>query len=55
MAFLFKGVFLPEGAAAIEVAGSFEMARVAMVLLVWTVLSALLAWGFFRWRRRGDG
>ena len=30
-------VFLPEGAAAIEVAGSFEMARVAMVLLVWTV------------------
>lgn len=48
-------VFLPEGAAAIEVAGSFEMARVAMVLLVWTMLSALLAWGFFRWRRRGDG
>ena len=48
-------VFLPEGAAAAEVAGSFEMERVAMVLLVWTVLSAMLAWGFFRWRRRGDG
>ena len=48
-------VFLPEGAGAGEVAGSFEMTRVAMVLLVWTLLSALLAWGFFRWRRRGDG
>jgi ABC-2 type transport system permease protein len=48
-------VFLPEGAAALEVVGSFEMPRVAMVLLVWTVLSAILAWGFFRWRRRGDG
>lgn len=48
-------VFLPEGAAALEVVGSFEMPRVAMVLLVWTALSAMLAWGFFRWRRRGDG
>jgi ABC-2 type transport system permease protein len=48
-------VFLPEGAGAGEVAGSFEMTRVAMVLLVWTLLSAMLAWGFFRWRRRGDG
>ncbi len=47
-------VFLPDGAAALEVAGSFEMTRVAMVLMVWTVLSAFLAWGFFRWRRRGD-
>lgn len=48
-------VFLPEEAAQIEVAASFEMPRVAMVLLVWTVLSAFLAWGFFRWRRRDDG
>jgi ABC-2 type transport system permease protein len=48
-------VFLPEGAEVLEVVGSFEMPRVAMVLLVWTVLSAMLAWGFFRWRRRGDG
>lgn len=48
-------VFLPESAAAAEVAGSFEMARVAMVLLVWTLLSAVLAGTFFRWRRRGDG
>lgn len=48
-------VFLPDGAAVLEVTGSYEMPRVAMVLMVWTVLSAVLAWGFFRWRRRGDG
>ena len=47
-------VFLPDEAGAVEIAGSFEMPRVAMVLMVWTVLSAFLAWGFFRWRRRGD-
>ena len=48
-------VFLPDSAAAIEVTGSFEMARVAMVLLVWTLLAAALAWAFFRWRGRDDG
>ena len=48
-------VFLPDGAEALEVVGSFEMARVAMVLLVWTALAAALAWAFFRWRGRDDG
>lgn len=48
-------VFLPEGAAALEVIGSYELARVAMVLLVWTLLSAVLAWRLFRWRARGSG
>lgn len=48
-------VFLPEGAAALEVIGSYELARVAMVLLVWTLLSAVLAWRLFRWRVRGSG
>jgi ABC-2 type transport system permease protein len=48
-------VFLPDEAAVLEVVGSFEMPRVAMVLLVWTLLSAVLAGTFFRWRRRGDG
>jgi len=48
-------VFLPEGAAALEVIGSYELARVAMVLLVWTLLSTVLAWRLFRWRARGSG
>jgi ABC-2 type transport system permease protein len=48
-------VFLPDEASALEVTGSFEMPRVALVLGIWTVLSAILAWVFFRWRRRGDG
>lgn len=48
-------VFLPDSAAVIEVAGSFEMARVAYVLMAWTVLAFVLAWGFFRWRGRDDG
>jgi ABC-2 type transport system permease protein len=48
-------VFLPPEAAALEVAGSFEMPRVALVLVAWTVLSAVLAGTLFRWRRRGDG
>lgn len=48
-------VFLPESAAALEVTGSFELARVAMVLLAWTLLSAVLAWRFFRWTPRGQG
>ncbi len=47
-------VFLPEEAAVLEVTGSFELTRVAMVLMVWTLLAAVLAWRFFRWRRRGD-
>ncbi|MGB7983122.1 MAG: ABC transporter permease [Candidatus Nanopelagicales bacterium] len=48
-------VFLPQEAAVLEVAGSFEMPRVALVLVAWTLLSAILAGAFFRWRRRGDG
>ncbi|MGB8022307.1 MAG: ABC transporter permease [Candidatus Nanopelagicales bacterium] len=47
-------VFLPESAATLEVVGSYELPRVAMVLMVWTLLSAVLAWRLFRWRRRGD-
>lgn len=48
-------VFLPDSAAAVEVTGSFEMARVAYVLLAWTLLAFALAWVFFRWRGRNDG
>jgi hypothetical protein len=31
------------------------MPRVALVLVAWTALSAVLAGALFRWRRRGDG
>ncbi|MGV1003976.1 MAG: ABC transporter permease [Candidatus Nanopelagicales bacterium] len=47
-------VFLPESIATIEVTGSFEIGRVALVLAGWTALGAVLALVFFRWRRRGD-
>lgn len=49
-----RSVFLPEQAAAIEVTGSFEIGRTAVVLLIWLVISAVLALTIFRWNRRGD-
>jgi ABC-2 type transport system permease protein len=48
-------VFLPDSAAVIEPAASFEMTRVAYVLMAWTLLAFALAWSFFRWRGRDDG
>ena len=42
-------------ASALEVAGSFELPKVAAVLAAWTVGGLVLALVFFRWRRRGDG
>ena len=49
-----RGVFLPEQFATIEITGSWEFGRTALVLAAWAVLAGLLAWRFFRWRRRGD-
>jgi ABC-2 type transport system permease protein len=49
-----RGVFLPEEAAMIEVTGSFEFGRTALVLIAWLVLSAILASIAFRWNKRGD-
>jgi len=48
-------VFLPDSAAVIEPAASFELVRVAYVLMAWTLLAFALAWAFFRWRGRDDG
>ena len=48
-------VFLPDSAAAVEVSGSFELPKVAMVLAAWSVGGLLLALRFFRWRSRNDG
>jgi ABC-2 type transport system permease protein len=49
-----RSVFLPPEAAVLEIAGSFESARTAQVLLLWLVLAAVLATVTFRWNRRGE-
>jgi ABC-2 type transport system permease protein len=50
-----RSVFLPDSFAAQEVAGSWELGRVALVLGVWTVGGLVLALTTFRWRRRDAG
>lgn len=47
-----RSVFLPEAAAALEVAGSWELGLVALVLAGWCVLGLVLALAFFRWQPR---
>lgn len=49
-----RGVFLPAEAAVIEVTGSFEVGRTALVLAAWLVVGAVLAGLGFRWNRRGE-
>jgi ABC-2 type transport system permease protein len=49
-----RSVFLPESAAALEVAGSFELAKCAAVLAAWTVGGLVLSLVFFRWNKRGE-
>lgn len=50
-----RSVFLPEEAAVLEVTGSFEVGRTALVLGAWLVASVVLALAGFRWQRRGEG
>ena len=45
----FRSVFLPDGAAAMEMAGSWELPKVALVLGAWCVVGLLLATLTFRW------
>jgi ABC-2 type transport system permease protein len=47
-------VFLPDSAAALEVAGAWELPKVALVLGIWCVIGLVCALVFFRWTRRGD-
>lgn len=47
-------VFLPDNFQVKEAAGSWELPKVALVLIVWTVLAALLAGTTFKWLRRGE-
>jgi ABC-2 type transport system permease protein len=47
-------VFLPDEAAALEVAGAWELPKVAAVLGAWCIIGLVAALVFFRWTRRGD-
>lgn len=49
-----RSVFLPDSFQAQELAGSWELDRVALVLAVWTLVALLLALRYFRWRRRDE-
>ncbi|WP_240140025.1 ABC transporter permease [Streptomyces sp. MUM 178J] len=50
-----RGVFLPESAAVLEQAGSWEYGRVALVLGAWCIGGLALCLMTFRWKSRRDG
>jgi ABC-2 type transport system permease protein len=49
-----RSVFLPESAAAAEVAGSWELGMCAFMLALWCVIGLVLSVLFFRWTPRGS-
>jgi ABC-2 type transport system permease protein len=49
-----RSVFLPDSFQRQELAGSWELGRVALVLLVWSAVALVLALRTFRWQRRDD-
>ena len=49
-----RSVFLPESAAAMEVAGSWELGKCALMLSIWVVIGLVLSMLFFRWTPRGS-
>jgi len=49
-----RSAFLPEEAAAFEIAGSWEHGRTALVLVAWVIIGAVVCVRTFRWRR-ADG
>ncbi len=48
-------VFLPDSFGTVEVAGSWELGKVAAVLAAWTVGGLILAVSTFRWKTSKDG
>jgi ABC-2 type transport system permease protein len=50
-----RSVFLPESFAATEVAGSYELPKVALVLGAWCVAGLILCLLTFRWTTKRDG
>ncbi|MEU4538361.1 ABC transporter permease [Streptosporangium sp. NPDC023825] len=51
----FRSVFLGEAGATLEVANSYELDRVALVLGAWAIGGLLLCLLTFRWKSRRDG
>ncbi|GII78078.1 transport permease protein [Sphaerisporangium rufum] len=51
----FRSVFLGEAGAALEVTGSYELDRVALVLAAWVTGGLVLCLATFRWKGRHDG
>ena len=47
-----RSVFLPDSFAAQEPAGSWEHGKIALVLIAWGIVAAVLAMRTFRWHRR---
>lgn len=50
-----RSVFLPEGAEAAEVSGSWQHGPTAVVLCAWLIVGLVVGVRTFRWRRRDDG
>jgi ABC-2 type transport system permease protein len=50
-----RSVFLPDSFQRRELAGSWELGKVALVLAVWGLAGLLISMRWFRWRRRDDG
>jgi ABC-2 type transport system permease protein len=46
-----RSVFLPDQAAAAEVAGTWEHGRIALVLVLWVIIGVVVCMRTFRWRR----
>ncbi len=46
-----RSAFLPDGAGAFEVAGSWEHGRTAAVLVAWVIIGVVVCARTFRWRR----
>jgi ABC-2 type transport system permease protein len=50
-----RSVFLPDSLLVAEPAHSWELGKVALVLVAWTVGSLILCLRTFRWQRQGEG
>jgi ABC-2 type transport system permease protein len=50
-----RSVFLPDSFQRQELAGTWELGRVALVLAAWSLVGLVLAVRGFRWQRRDDG